>query len=150
MRLPRWLRALLLAGIPAAVVGMAGLGAWQLTRLQARRALNAEIRLRLAAPLLEITAATLTGTAALEYRPVVVRGVYDFSQEIVLRNRAHEGAPGVHVITPLRITGGPAAVLVDRGWIPYEASSPSARAAYQTPTGAVVVEGILRAKMGEA
>ena len=150
MRLPGWLRLLLLAGIPVAGVAMIGLGMWQLTRLQERRALNAEIRRRLAEPQLELTDATLTETARLEYQPVVVRGVYDFSQEIVLRNRAHEQAPGVHVITPLTIAESEAAVLVDRGWIPYEAASPEARAAYHTPTGEVIVEGILRASQVRA
>jgi len=145
MRLPRWFRLLLLAGIPVAVLGMIGLGVWQLTRLQERRALNAEILHQLAKPRLELGDATLLDATRLEYRPVVARGVYDFSQEIVLRNRAYEQAPGVHVVTPLKLIGSEAAVLVDRGWIPYQASSLSARAAYQTPPGAVVVEGILRA-----
>lgn len=150
MRIPRWLRALLLAAIPVAAAAMIGLGIWQLTRLQARRTLNAEISQRLAEPPLELTTAALTDTALLEYRPVTVRGAYDFSQEIVLRNRAYQEEPGVHAITPLRIAGSTAAVLVDRGWIPYEAASPGARAAYQTPAGEVVVEGILRASQVRA
>ena len=145
MRFPRWLRVLVLAGIPVVVAAMIGLGIWQLMRWQARRALNAEIRIRLVAPRLELADAVLTDTSRLEYRPVIVRGVYDFSQEIVLRNRAYESAPGVHVITPLRITGSAAAMLVDRGWIPYQASSAPARAAYHTPEGEVVVQGFLRA-----
>ncbi len=52
--------------------------------------------------------------------------------------------PGVHVIVPLRIAGSDAAVLVDRGWIPYEMSNPEQRKVFQDATGAVEVHGILR------
>jgi surfeit locus 1 family protein len=80
----------------------------------------------------------------LDYRRVTARGVYDFANEIILRNRAYQEAPGVHVLTPLRIADGHAAVLVDRGWIPYDQAAPEARAVYQTPTGEVEVAGLAR------
>jgi surfeit locus 1 family protein len=143
-RLPGWVRILLVSTIPVVAIGMLGLGVWQLERLQERRTLNAEIRRRLAEPPLTLNGSLLTDTARLEYRPVRVRGVFDFSQEIVLRNRAHAEMPGVHVITPLKIQGSEKAVLIDRGWIPYEVSNPATRAAYHTPVGEVEVKGILR------
>jgi surfeit locus 1 family protein len=51
--------------------------------------------------------------------------------------------PGVHLITPLRLSGSGAAVLVDRGWIPLEQSSPEQRRAFAVP-GEVVVQGVAR------
>jgi surfeit locus 1 family protein len=70
--------------------------------------------------------------------------VYDFANEIVLRNRAHDQSPGVHVLTPLRLAGGDQAVLVDRGWIPYTTADQATRAAYDTPSTAVTVMGLAR------
>jgi len=37
---------------------------------------------------------------------------------VVLRGRAHNGQPGVHILTPLRIEGSTTAILVNRGWVP--------------------------------
>ena len=116
MRRPRaWFTPLIAALVVAAAAGMAGLGFWQLARLRERQGMNLSIRARLAKAPQTLTA----GTGNLpEYQPVQAQGTYDFSQEIVLRNRAHDEQPGVHVLTPLRLADG-GAVLVDRGWIPY-------------------------------
>jgi surfeit locus 1 family protein len=135
---------LLIIGIVMIAPAMIGLGVWQLARLSERRTLNAHIRARLDLPPLALSGAPLTDTAQLDYRRVTARGVYDFANEIILRNRAYQEAPGVHVLTPLRIADGHAAVLVDRGWIPYDQAAPEARAAYQTPTGEVEVAGLAR------
>jgi len=124
----------------AASAGMVGLGFWQLARLRERQASNIEIRARLAQPPQTLTAAT--GELP-EYQPVQAQGTYDFAQEIVLKNRAHDGQPGVHVLTPLRLAAG-GAVLVDRGWIPYLEADAVARTPYQQPTGLVAVIGIAR------
>jgi surfeit locus 1 family protein len=135
---------LLSLGIAIIAPALTGLGLWQLARLGERRALNAQIRARLELPLLTLTGAPITDAAALDYRRVTASGVYDFANEIVLKNRAYQGTPGVHVLTPLRIADGHAAVLVDRGWIPYEQSAPEARAVYHAPTGEVTVAGLAR------
>jgi surfeit locus 1 family protein len=118
------------------------LGIWQLDRLAQRRAQNAWIDARMAAPPMQLTGAPVDPNA-LDYRQVEVRGVYDPSVEIVLRNRALEGVPGVHIITPLRLHGNNAAVLVDRGWVPLDHSSPEARRAFAEP-GEIVVQGVAR------
>src|SRR5690606_26921034 len=52
------------------------------------------------------------------YRRAVVRGEYDFSGTALLRGRARRGTPGVHLVTPLRIGGSRAALVIDRGWVP--------------------------------
>lgn len=142
---PRWLRLLFLAAIPLIFFGMLALGVWQLGRLQARRAHNAVIAARLDAPPAAVTPDLFAGDLAeFDYRPAEARGTFDAGQEIVWRNQAHNGAPGVHVLTPLRLAGHPAAVLVDRGWIPYTQAEPEARSAYPAPAGEVVITGVLR------
>jgi surfeit locus 1 family protein len=142
-RLPvygKWLWATL-----AVVLGLAlliRLGFWQLDRLAERRAANAHLVAQLELSPLNLTGQTLA-PAGLDLRRGRVRGTYDFAQEMVLRNRAFDGAPGVHIITPLRIAGSDTAVLVDRGWIPYDQAAPDSRKIYDQPAGEVEVQGVL-------
>ena len=120
---------------------MVRLGFWQLDRLAQRRAFNAEVSSRLQAP--PLTVADLTGLqdpSGLAYRAVAVRGEYDFTQQVALSNQDWKGQPGVHLITPLVIAGSNQAVLVDRGWIPYEESAPANWDKFAEP-GTVQVRG---------
>jgi surfeit locus 1 family protein len=92
------------------------LGFWQLRRLAARKAANAILESRRAAP--EITLDSLPAdTAAAHFRRVRIRGAYDYAHEIVLTLRGREGSPGVNIITPLRRSTNDSAVLVNRGWV---------------------------------
>src|SRR5215210_899300 len=119
-------RLWLTLAVVAAAILCCRLGIWQLDRLAQRRAQNALISARMVQPALPLDGSALD-PQMLDYRRVAVRGVYDSAQEIVLRNQALDGAPGVHVLTPLRLNAAstPAlAVLVDRGWLPLERSSP--------------------------
>ncbi len=137
-----WLGPLLAALVVTGSAVMIGLGIWQLQRLGQRQAANAVLRARLAQPPLALTAQT--GDLP-EYTPVQAQGVYDFANEIVLRNRAHDQEPGVHVLTPLRLGSLGTAVLVDRGWLPYTQADAAARAPYDSPTGPVTIAGLARA-----
>jgi surfeit locus 1 family protein len=134
-----WLTLLVLAG----ALVCCRLGIWQLDRLAQRRAQNVLITGRMVQPAALLDDAPID-PAALDYRRVEARGVYDPSQEIVLRGRALGGAPGVHVLTPLRLDGSDAVVLVDRGWLPLALAAPAARRAYAGPAGEVVVRGVAR------
>lgn len=137
----RWLWATI--GVGLLFLAFLGLGFWQLDRLGQKRAANAHILARLQEPPLTLDGSPIDPDAA-DLRRAAVRGSYDFSQEIVLRNRTHNELPGVHVIVPLRIAGSDAAVLVDRGWIPYEMAGAEQRKVFQDATGAVEVRGIVR------
>jgi surfeit locus 1 family protein len=136
-----WLGRLLFVLVVAAAAVMIGLGVWQLQRLAQRRALNAQIRARMSQ--LPVALSGPTGELP-EYTPVLAKGVFDFANEIMLRNRAHDQEPGVHLLTPLRIDGNNQAVLIDRGWIPYTQADPAARAPFDGPTGPVTVTGLAR------
>jgi surfeit locus 1 family protein len=93
------------------------LGFWQLDRLEERRRLNDHVAERLAAPPLT-GAAALADTAGIYYRTATLHGVLDHDRSIVLPGRSHRGVPGVHLVTPLLVTGHGGAVLVNRGWVP--------------------------------
>jgi len=134
-----WMTLLVLVGVAV----LCRLGVWQLDRLAQRRAINAAIAARMSEPPVPLTNA-IAEMDGQEYRRVEVRGVFDSSQEIVQRNRALDGAPGVHVLTPLRLSGSNTAVLVDRGWLPQGEAAPDARRAYGAPTGEVTLQGQIR------
>ncbi|MGC8780653.1 MAG: SURF1 family cytochrome oxidase biogenesis protein, partial [Anaerolineae bacterium] len=105
------------------------------------RAANARTLARLNEPALRLDGSALD-PAAVNLRRAVVRGVFDYEQEIVLRNRTYDEAPGVHVLVPLRIAGSNMAVLVDRGWIPFDLAGPEQRSAFHNAVGEVEVQGI--------
>ncbi len=134
-----WMTLLVVVG----VVILCRLGIWQLDRLAQRRAINATIAARIAEAPAPLTKA-LAETDGQEYRRVVARGVFDSNQEIVQRNRALDGAPGVHVLTPLHLSSSDATVLVDRGWVPQGQSAPDMRQAYSAPKGEVLIQGQIR------
>jgi len=137
----RWLLATL--GVALLCALFLTLGAWQLQRLGQKRAANALILARMQEPPLTLSDQALDPEPA-NLRRAVVRGTYDYSQEIVLRNRTLNEIPGVHVLVPLRIAGSETAVLVDRGWIPYEMADPVQRAQFRDAVGEVEVSGILQ------
>lgn len=141
----------------AAVAVMARLGVWQLDRLAERRAFNARVSAQLAQPPFALTAEALAADpslrsrqalAAMEYRSVIVSGVYDFSQQVALRNQAWDDGQatqrsGVHLLTPLVVAGTGRAVIVDRGWIPLKESAPENWGKFDEP-GRVEVRGVIR------
>ena len=113
MTLRKWILAVL--AVSAAVV-FVSLGLWQLRRLDARREQNSFLAARRFAP--EVTPDALTpDTAAARFRRIRVRGVYDFSNEIIHTLRGRSGSPGVNILTPLRRAGNDTAILVNRGWV---------------------------------
>jgi len=79
----------------------------------------------------------------MEYRSIVVRGEYDHSQEVALRNQAWGNQWGAHLLTPLKIVGSERYVLVDRGWVPMEDFSYTGWEQYAEP-GVVTVQGVIR------
>ncbi|NLG72109.1 MAG: SURF1 family protein [Chloroflexi bacterium] len=138
----RWILTTLL--VIAAVVVMIRLGFWQLDRLEQRRAFNARVQAQLNMPPLELNGAALQADLHnMEYRDVIVRGEYDHSQEIAIRNQAMDGQWGVHLVTPLVIEGTERAILVDRGWIPAEDYTSGDWSKYAEP-GVVEVRGVIR------
>jgi surfeit locus 1 family protein len=144
---PRGVAAALLALVVAGVC--VRLGFWQLDRLEQRRERNAAVRAatRLPALLLDSASVRMVADSPEAYldRRVRVRGTYDPAREVVLRGRAREGLPGVHLVTPLRIEGSAATVLVNRGWVPSpDGATVVDRGAYAEP-GVQEVVGLLQA-----
>lgn len=139
---PRWILTTLF--VVAGVAICIRLGIWQLNRLEERRAFNQRVEAQLTAPVLDLNQdLPASQLSEMEYRTVSVVGEYDFSQEVLLRNQVYDNRLGFHVFTPLKITGSDAAILVERGWIPYEEAGLPTREKFYEP-GQVTVRGLLR------
>jgi surfeit locus 1 family protein len=143
----KWVLTTLLVVIAVGV--MIRLGYWQLDRLEKRRSFNERVQEQVDQPPLELAAQSLKtelekALEGMEYRQVVVSGVYDHEAEVVLRNQAWNNQSGVNLITPLIIDGSGTAVLVNRGWIPFDDFS-SGRLDQYAEEGKVEVRGVIRA-----
>jgi len=129
----------------ATLLGMgvtAALGRWQLDRAAEKEALQAQIDARAAEPVVD--GASLAGAAeagALLQRRVEAVGQWVGERTVYLDNRPMNGRPGFYVVTPLRLQGSDAVVLVQRGWVPRSFEDRSRVPAVPTPAGTVRVQG---------
>lgn len=141
LRQPRWIVATVL--IVVLSVTFVSLGRWQLQRLDEVREENRLVAARTQLPPVDLDDLDAPVDAdELEYRRVVATGVYAPEDEVLQRSRAHRGQNGFHVLTPLVVARGEA-VLVRRGWVPYELDTPPVGAA-APPSGEVTVTGFLQ------
>jgi surfeit locus 1 family protein len=104
------------------------LGIWQLDRLEQRRAFNAQFESARARLPLDLNRELPADIREMEWRPVNVTGEYDFENQVAIRNQYYGSEYGYHLLTPLLFNSEsnpeqPAAVIVDRGWIPAEGNS---------------------------
>ncbi len=128
---------------------LSGLGFWQLQRLAWKEGLLAQIAARRDAP--PAPPPPRSEWAALkpddyDYRPVVLRGVFDHAKESFLFRASATGAAGggagYEIVTPLRLDEG-GVVFVNRGFVPAEKQDPSSRPQGQV-AGEVTVKGLMR------
>lgn len=124
------------------VAGTARLGAWQLDRAAQKVALQEARVSQGQRPPLAARELAQDGQAASRqwHRMVVVDGVWQAEHTVYLDNRPMSGRTGFFVVTPLRLTDG-RVVLVQRGWLPRDATDRTRMAPYRTDTGPVQVAG---------
>lgn len=133
----KWWLATLLVIVGVAV--LIQLGFWQLDRLEQRRAFNQRVAERWQQAPFDITTSDVPEDLnELEYRRVQAEGEFDYSQQIVLTNQTRDAGPGVVVVTPL-VFDNDRAVLVARGWVPYNQSAVEHWPEYEEPEGAPVI-----------
>ena len=106
--------AILATGVALPI--LLALGCWQIERGREKaRLLDAADREQAAAPV------TLTAADPVEaigpYRRVEVHGRFVADRQGLLDNQVRDGHAGFDVLTPLRIDGRAAVLLVDRGWL---------------------------------
>ncbi|MEX0985517.1 MAG: SURF1 family protein [Actinomycetota bacterium] len=131
---------LILAVLVAAVC--VRLGFWQLARLSDRRATNARIEAGILRPVAPVDAVLAGPAQDAPYRRVTATGTYLLAGELILYGRPLRSAPGDHVLTPLLLDGGDV-LLVDRGWVPFEADRTAPVRDGPPPDEPVRLEGVL-------
>jgi surfeit locus 1 family protein len=119
----------------------AALGVWQLQRLDWKKGLIAQREAAVAAAPVA-PPQTLGEARALEFRLVVLDGVFRHDKEIFLNAIGPQGGAGFDVLTPLEEASG-RILFVNRGFVPTELKDPAKRGAGE-PGGTVRVEGRLR------
>lgn len=123
----------------AGVYVLIQLGLWQLDRLEQRRDFNQFVAAQWDQEPYDLTVNQLpTALAELEYRRVQLTGDFDYANQIVLKNQVRSDAPGVNLVTPLRLDDG-RAVLVARGWVPLSQSTPDAWPQFEAPADEPII-----------
>lgn len=146
LRRPKWV--LSHVAVLALVVAMVGAGLWQIDRHGERADRNDLIESRAAEEPVDIGEVVSPGDDpsigdSEQYRQVAVTGEYRPEDEVLVRNRTYDGAPGFWVITPL-ITDDGSAVAINRGWIPLRFDADSDRVGTEPPAGEVTVIGTIQ------
>lgn len=128
----------------AAVAGMlvtGSLGLWQMDRARQKTDLQAAYEQRSAQPPLQPAELWRLPVAEQQHRRAVVDGQWLADRTVFLDNRPMDGRAGFFVLTPLRLAGSDAVVLVQRGWAPRDALDRTRLPRVDTPAGQVRIEG---------
>jgi surfeit locus 1 family protein len=73
--------------------------------------------------------------------PAEAAGEYDFSNQLLLVQQNYREMPGAHLVVPLVLEGGSQAVLVDRGWVPFDDVQSGRWQQYDDQRGPVTISG---------
>lgn len=141
---PRWIISHLF--VLALVGAMFSAGLWQLSRLQEKRDRNETVEARAALAPVDVAGLAAPGdddVDELEYRRVTATGAYLPGEEVLVRSRSLNGAPGSWVLSPLALDDG-TAVVVNRGWISNSGSLEAVPERSRAPEGPVEVSGLIR------
>jgi surfeit locus 1 family protein len=128
----------------AAVAGAGvtfALGQWQLGRGHERDAAQAAIDARTQLPELSHASIATGNPQELLHRRVALRGTWEARRTVFLDNRQMNAVPGFYVVTPLKLEGGDAVVLVQRGWVPRNFERRELLPRVDTPPGMVELHG---------
>ena len=142
---PRWILSHLF--VILLVSAMVWAGFWQLRRLDEKKDRNERVRSRSEQPAVPAQSLAQPGqfekAPGLEFRRVTATGRYLRDQEVVVRSRSLDGAPGSWVLTPLQLDDG-LSVAVIRGWFPNPELVEEVPDSYRAPDGPVTVTGLVR------
>lgn len=131
----------------ALVLAMVSAGLWQLRRLDEKRHQNDVVEARTALEAVDVEGLAEPGdfeaADALQYRRVTATGEYMVEDEVLVRSRSLNGAPGSWVLTPVLLGDG-TAVVVNRGWISNSGGLEAVPAPSAAPAGPVEVSGLVR------
>lgn len=125
---------------------LVSLGFWQLDRAAQKRQLLQQFQQQQAEPAINLNHAR--DSEFYSYQRIEVTGRFDAEHQFLLDNMVYQGRAGYQVITPLLMTGGGQAVLVNRGWLP-QTGSRQELPPIPTPTERLTLEGQLKLDSGK-
>lgn len=138
-------RALIAIAAVAGIAVTTSLGLWQWGRGERRTALHEAVQAQEKSGPVDVRdlLAARDDDPRLLHRPVVLRGQWVAERTVFLDNRQMNAVPGFYVVTPLRIEGSQAVILVQRGWVQRDFERRDRLPPVQTPAGEVEVRGRL-------
>lgn len=116
-------------------------GQWQYERGIERHAKNTLIKEQSLLPPIQLSQLD-DNITAFEWRKVTLNGSFDSNNEILLRNRYHDGFYGFEQLTLFAV--GDKKIWVDRGWIKAGASATISPKLQETFAGNVTITGRIR------
>lgn len=99
---------------------LVSLGFWQLDRADEKRLIEEELQQAQQKAPLQINNSLDQDLIKQIYRPATANGYFDGQHQFLHDNKTHQGKPGYHVLTPFILKDTKTAILVNRGWIPYQ------------------------------
>jgi len=144
---PRWLGYLALTIVFSIVAGFFGL--WQWDRRESAVVAIEKVTAnydRSPVPLGDVVAPGATLDDADEWTPVIVAGVYQAEDQVLVRTRPRSGQVGFEILVPLRTASGES-IVINRGWVPTGEATDFPDLVPAPPAGTVTVIG--RLKPGE-
>lgn len=128
----------------AAVIVFVVASSWQFERHEQQRTRDAEMSARLTEPVVTLESIIDRPPESIRFREVTATGTFAADEEVMLVLQPLDGISGHRVLTPLIASlGGYEAVVVDRGWVPFEFDEPR-DAAFAAPGGEVQITGFVR------
>jgi surfeit locus 1 family protein len=122
------------------------LGRWQLSRAAQKEAWQHSITAQGALPpLVGMALATRVDSLAELHRKVNLRGNWMAPNTVFLDNRQMNNKSGFYVVTPLRIEGSEAVILIQRGWVARNFIDRTRLPQLETPTDIVEIQGRIAA-----
>ena len=140
----RWKFWLITCSTALAVLATLALGRWQLSRAGQRIAIQTSIEHQSALPALTGPMLLALADPASEInRSITLRGQWLAQHTVFLDNRQMNNKPGLYVLTPLKLEGSPAVVLVQRGWVARNFIDRTQLPPIESPAGVVEIQGRL-------
>lgn len=115
-------------------------GFWQYNKAQAKIALQQQLEQGLMSAASSLPS-HVDDVEFWRYKRVKFEGVYEPQYQILLDNKVNDNVVGYHVLTPMKVEGVAAHVLVNRGWV--EGNLNRELPVVNTPEGKQTVEGDL-------
>ncbi len=125
------------------VIILVRLGFWQLERHEQRMARNAVINARIDQAPVPLATVLALPVHEQEYRHVQIVCSFQTNQQLLWRNRSYQGTTGYQILTVCQPDSGDA-VLVNRGWIPYQDGLTDWETRYTPVSGLQMLSGIWR------